>query len=419
MPLRFIFIITIIIITISICLSASPTWTQWQGLNRDSISTETGLLKEWPEGGPALLWTAEGCGKGYSSVAVTEKMIYTAGTMKNQTFVMAFDMAGKMKWKTVNGEQWKPGATMFWAASYDGARATPTVDNGIVYHLNDLGLLSALDAENGKLKWSANLPKQFESKWPDFGYTESVLIDGNKLICYPGGKKGYMTALNKKTGAVIWSNKDIGDNPAFASPIIFTDQGIRQVVTMTEEAIIGVAADTGKLLWRYPFTNKRKNNIPTPIYSKGYVFTSTGYGGGSVLLKLNAKGDKVSVDKVWQNTLLDNIHGGVILRDGYLYGSSNEKPAWFCLDFLTGEEKYRDKSIGQGSLMYADGMIYCLGERGTMLLVPCTPKEFKPTGRFDVPKGGTGLYWSHPVVCNGRLYLRHDDKLFVYNIAKK
>jgi outer membrane protein assembly factor BamB len=188
---------------------------------------------------------------------------------------------------------------------------------------------------------------------------------------------------------------------------------------MTEEAIIGVAADTGKLLWRYPFTNKRKNNIPTPIYSKGYVFTSTGYGGGSVLLKLNAKGDKVSVDKVWQNTLLDNIHGGVILRDGYLYGSSNEKPAWFCLDFLTGEEKYRDKSIGQGSLMYADGMIYCLGERGTMLLVPCTPKEFKPTGRFDVPKGGTGLYWSHPVVCNGRLYLRHDDKLFVYNIAKK
>ncbi len=400
-------------------LAGTPTWPQWQGPGRDAISPETGLLAQWPDGGPALLWTATGCGKGYGSMAVTEGMIYTAGTMENQTFVLAFDKNGKLKWKTANGEQWKAGAKMTWAASYDGARSTPTVDDGLVYQLSDLGLLTAFDAQTGKVKWSVNLPKQFDATYPDFGYTESVLIDGARLICSPGGKKGYMVALDKKTGAVVWANTDIGDNAAFASPILFTDQGIRQLMTLTEEAIISVAADTGKLLWRYPFTNKMKNNIPTPIYSQGYVFASTGYGGGSVLLKLSALDGKVAVSKVWANTLLDNIHGGVILHDGYLYGSSNAKPAWVCLNFLTGEECYREKGVGMGSLLYADGMLYCLGERGAMALVPCTPKAFAPVSRFDVPKGGDGLYWSHPVVCGGRLYLRHADKLYAYDVAKK
>ena len=418
MLLKFTYLLSLFFISLSFCQSALPVWPQWQGPNRDSVTLETGLLKEWPVGGPVLLWSADGCGKGYSSVAVTEKMIYTAGTMNNQTYVMAFDMSGKLVWKTVNGDQWKA-VKMPWANSYDGSRATPTVDDGIVYHLNDLGLLSAFDAQDGKLKWSVDLPKKFDAVCPDYGYTESVLIDGNQLICSPGGKNGYMVALGKKTGVEIWTNKDIADKTAFASPILFTDKGIRQVVTLTEKSIIGVAADTGKLLWRYPFTNKRQNNIPTPIYSKGYLFATTGYGGGSVLLKLNVTDKKITVDKVWQNGLLDNIHGGVILCDGYLYGSSNEKPAWVCLDFLTGEEKYRDKTLGQGSLVYADGMMYCLTERGTMVLVPCVAKEFKPTGTFEVPKNSTGLYWAHPVVCNGRLYIRHDDKLFTYDIAKK
>ena len=353
-------------------------------------------------------------------MAVSGGMIYTAGTMNDQTFVMAFDGAGKLQWKTANGAQWKPGQHMPWAASYDGARSTPTVDAGAVYQLSDLGLLTAFDAQTGKIIWSVDLPKQFDAPCPDYGYTESVLIDGPRLICSPGGSKGYMVALDKKTGAMLWANTTIADPTAFASPILFSEQGIRQIVTLTENNIIGVAADSGRLLWKYPFTNHMKNNIPTPIYSPGYVFASTGYGGGSVLLNLNTHDGQVSVSKVWANTLLDNIHGGVILRDGYLYGASNAQPAWVCLNFLTGEQCYRIKALGgMGSLLYADGMLYCLGEHGAMALVPCTPKAFAPSGQFQVPQGGQGLFWSHPVVCGGRLYVRHNDNIYAYDIAKQ
>jgi len=346
-------------------------------------------------------------------------MIYTAGSLEKQSYVLAFDLSGKLKWKTANGGQWKAEERMPWALSFDGARSTPTVDGETVYHLSDLGTLSAFDAQTGKVRWSLDLPTQFDAVVPGYGYAESVLIDGNHLICTPGGKKGFMVALDKRTGAVLWTNTEVTDRAAYASPILFTDQGIRQLVTLTEAAIIGVAAETGKLLWRYPFTNMRKNNIPTPIYQQGYVFASTGYGGGSVLLKLKVDAGKVSVSKVWANTLLDNIHGGVILRDGYLYGAANDKPAWVCLNFLTGEEVYREKGVGQGSLLYADGMLYCLGERGTMALVPCMPKNYLPVSQFDVPQGGSGLFWAHPVVCGGRLYIRHADKLYAYAISRE
>lgn len=397
-------------------IAAGQTWPQWNGPQRDNISTETGLLKQWPEGGPKLLWTATGCGKGYSSVAVTEQAIYTAGTSTDGTFVVAFDLAGKLKWRTPNGRQWEAPPKMTWAKTYDGSRATPTVDDGLVYHLNETGRLTAFEAGSGAVVWSVDLPRQFGAEVPDYGYSESVLVDGEKLICYPGGTNGFMVALDKKTGAPLWVNRDIGEGAAFASAVLAADLSPRQVITLTPAAIIGVDALTGKLLWRYPFTNKRENNIPTPIYSKGYVFASTGYGAGSVLLKLTGDGTNAAVSKVWANTELDNVHGGVVLVDGCLYGASHEKPAWLCLDFATGRRRYRDPGVGMGSLTYADGMLYCLGERGTMGLAPCTPERYELAGRFEVPKAGGGLYWAHPVVCGGRLYLRHADCLYAYDV---
>lgn len=397
-------------------LAAAQTWPQWHGPNRDNLSTETGLLRQWPEGGPRLIWAAAGCGKGYSSVAVTEQAIYTAGTSTDGTFVVAFDLAGKQKWRTLNGKQWAAPPKMTWAKGYDGARATPTVDEGLVYHLNETGRLTAFDAGNGRVVWSVDLPRQYGAEVPDYGYTESVLVDGRKLICYPGGTNGCMVALDKKTGSPLWVNKDIGDAAAFASAILAADLPAPQVITLTPPSIIGVDAGTGKLLWRHPFTNKRENNIPTPIYHKGYVFASTGYGAGSVLLKLEGNGTNASVTKVWAGAELDNVHGGVVLVDGFLYGASHEKPAWVCLDFATGRQRYRDPGVGMGSLTYADGMLYCLGERGTMGLVPCTPERYNTVGRFDVPKGGEGLYWAHPVVCGGRLYVRHADRLYAYDV---
>jgi outer membrane protein assembly factor BamB len=317
-------------------------------------------------------------------------MIYTAGTTNRQTFVLAFDKSGALKWRAPNGTPWEAGTNMPWARNYAGSRATPTVNDGRVYHLNETGLLSAFDAASGTLVWSIDILKQFDAACLDYGFTESVLIDGDRVICCPGGRKGFMVALDKKTGSLAWANTEVTDGAAFASPILAEDSGIRQIITLTEEAVIGVDASTGKLLWRYPFTNKRKNNIPTPIYHKGYVFATTGYGSGSVLLKLTVEGSSVSAASVWSNAELDNVHGGVVLVNGFLYGSSHEKPAWICLDFLTGQPRYREKGVGMGSLTFADGMLYCLGERGTMALVPCMADRYSIVSRFEVPRGGEG-----------------------------
>jgi len=272
----------VVVSTVGPCLAGDQAWPQWRGPRRDGISRETGLLKQWPEGGPKLLWSASGCGKGYSSVAVTEALIYTAGTKEEQTSVLAFDLTGKLKWSAPNGKPWKAAPDMVWAKTYDGARATPTADGGLVYHLNEMGQLSAFDAQSGKVVWSLDVLEKFGAKCPRYGYAESVLVDGDRLICTPGGAQGFMVALDKKTGSTVWVNTEISEGAGFASPILVEDHGIRQIITLSEEAIVGVDASTGKLLWRHPFTNQRKNNIPTPIYHNGFVFGSTGYGAGSL-----------------------------------------------------------------------------------------------------------------------------------------
>ena len=280
--------------------------------------------------------------------------------------------------------------------------------------------LTAFDAGSGKPVWSLDIVKEFEGKYPRFGFTESVLIDGDKLICSPGGSKGYMVALDKKTGKVIWANTDIGEIAGFSSAILAEDQGIRQIINLTTESIIGVHADSGKLLWKYPFTNKRKNNIPTPIYHQGHVFASTGYGTGSVMLKVAVAGETVGATQAWFSEVPDNIHGGVILLDGHLYGSGHEKKGWTCLDFASGKTLYRDTSVEMGSITYADGMLYCLGERGTMALVKCNPSAYEVVSRFNIPESEIeDLYWSHPVVCGGRLYVRHGDNLYAYDVRGK
>ena len=248
-----------------VCLAADHTWPQWRGPLRDGCSTETGLLKQWPAGGPRLLWSAAGCGIGYSSVAVTKDMIYTAGTSNHSAFVVAFDHAGTQRWRSVIGPGWEAGTQMPWAASYDGARSTPTVDDGLVYLLSDRGMLAAFNAQDGKSVWSLDLLARFDASCPKYGYTESVLVDGDHVICCPGGTKGLMAAFNKKTGNVVWTTVNTNDTASFASPILVEDQGFRQIVTLTENNIIGVDAGTGRLLWQYPFTNERKNNIPTPV----------------------------------------------------------------------------------------------------------------------------------------------------------
>ena len=393
-------------------------WPEFHGPSRDSISRETGLLNEWPEEGPKLLWTASDCGRGFSSVAIVGGFIYTAGTFENQTFVIALDMDGEQVWKSANGERWAPSAaTAVWARNYDGSRSTPTVNGGWVYHFSDLGRLAAFDAKTGEEKWAVDITEAFGAEWPHWGYAESVLIDGDRLICYPGGTNGYMVALDKKTGKTVWVNAELDAPASYCSPILVEDNGLRQIITANTYGVIGVNADTGATLWQYEHTNKRKINVATPIYHDGYVFASSGYGKGSVMLKLTVEGKKVEAEKVWFSTELDNHHGGVILLDGYLYGTGSKKSGWVCLHFKTGKVMHREEGVGKGSVVCAEGMLYCYAEKGTMGLVKASPKAHKLAGSFKVPEGGKGQYWAHPVVCGGRLYVRHADNLYAYDIS--
>ncbi len=392
-------------------VAAAADWPQWRGPNRDGLSAEKGLLKEWPQAGPELLWTAKGLGEGFASVAIADGLIYTAGNVGADMKLAALSLDGKTQWQVRVGPAYK--------GDSPGSRGTPTVDGGCVYYETPEGTVSCLDAKSGKEVWSLNILKQFEGRNIQWALSESVLIDGNNLICCPGAEQAAMVALDKKTGKTVWVCKGAGDKPGYASPIIVDYQGLRQIVTLTATAAIGVNAKTGDLLWRFPHKTEWDANIPTPIYSDGCVFVDSGYGSGGELLRLKVAGDKCSAEKVWATKALDNHHGGIILVDGCLYGSSFGGQ-WVCLDFKTGEKKYGDAGVGKGSLTYADGMLYTYSEsRGNVGLVKATPSAHTIVSRFRVPAGGKGPNWAHPVVCGGRLYLRHGDLLFAYDIKGK
>ncbi len=391
-------------------------WPCFHGIDRTNKSKETGLLEKWPENGPEQLWTVSGLGKGYSSMSIAGGYLYTAGMIEKQTYVFAFDLSGKQVWKKQNGTSWQ--TTMSHARAYTGSRSTPTFNDGIVYHLSDLGRLAALNSQTGDEIWVLELRQEFDAEIPEYGYSESVFIEGERLYCNPAGNKGFMICLNKKSGDLIWANTEIPGSVGFSSPVIGEFAGFRQLINLSSNCIYGVDTKTGSLLWSVEYENQRSNNCPDPIYHDGYVFASSGYGKGSILIKLTSSGNTIIPETVWHTDLMDNLHGGVILHDGYLYGSGNNERGWFCLDFKTGKQMWRERS-GMGSLIYADGMFYCLGERGMMNLVKATPEKYEAVCSFQVPSGGEGMFWAHPVVCGGRIYVRHEDKLFAYDINGK
>ncbi|MHC4915417.1 MAG: outer membrane protein assembly factor BamB family protein [Planctomycetota bacterium] len=392
-------------------------WPEFHGPRRDNKSDETGLLKSWPEDGPRLLWTATGLGKGYSSVSVAGGAIYTAGQIEGKTWVIALTADGQLKWKKPNGEPWKASPRRRYAASYAGARGTPTVHEGLVYHLGESGSLTAFKAADGSTAWKVNVLERFEGGRTKYGLSDSVLIDGDNLICSPGGSKGYIVALKKKTGETVWACTEVKDPVGYCSPVLAEFGGVRQILTVSARVLLAVDAATGKLLWSVPFQNQRNNNCTDPIFKDGKVAIATGYGKGSMLVELKKTTEGISAAKVWESKLLDNHHGGVILHEGHLYGYGHNKKGLTCLEFATGKEKFR--AGGKGSLTFAEGMLYCLDERGTMSLVRPSPGKHDVVSSFKVPSGGSGLYWAHPVICGGRLYVRHADKLHAYDISAK
>ena len=412
-----IFLLLILNVSVAAAAGQNASWPCFHGPKRDNLSTETGLLQTWPEDGPELLWTAPGIGHGYSTVSIAGDRIYTAGMIDKQTYVTALDINGKQLWQKVNGQSWQASERQSWAVQYAGSRGTPTVDGETVYHLSELGWLKAFDARTGEEKWHLDIMKTFKAERPEYGYSESVLIHGDALICCPAGEAGYIVALDKKTGSTLWANTDIKDAVGNCSAVIARIAGDEQIITLSANRILSFNPDNGHLLWDYAFANGRENNIADAIISDGLVYASSGYGKGSVLLRPQRQADgKFSVTPpVWTSELLDNHHGGVVLVDGHLYGAGQDARGWFCLDFKTGGQRWN--TPGKGSLTYADGHLYCLDERGTISLVTASPDKWNPVGSFRLPRGGEGPYWAHPVVFGGRLYVRNSDQLFAYNLS--
>jgi len=384
-------------------------WPQFHGPKRDNISTEKGLLKKWPENGPELLWTAKNLGHGFSSISIANGMIYTASSIGNNTVVIALNLDGKVLWKVKNG---KP-----WTGSHPGSRGTPTIDEDRLYHQSPHGDIICLNAKTGDIIWQFNIIEKFDSKIPRWALSESLLVDGDHLISCPGGPQTCMVALNKNNGSVVWTAPSIGEVAGYASPFLFEYKGLRIITTLTSKSFIGVNAGTGDLLWRIKHESPYDENIMVPIFHEDYVFISTPVA-GSVKWKLNVKDGKVSLTKRWRTQQLDNHHGGVILTNGNIYGSSTvrNRNLLVCLDWKTGRIKYMDMCVGKVSLTYADGMLYALSIDGVMGLVQPTPFGHKLVSHFKIPKGGKGKSWAHPVVCQGRLYIRHSDFLYAYNL---
>ena len=395
-------------ITLAIPSHAETSWPQFHGPLRDNMSRETGLLKEWPAGGPKLLWRFSGCGKGYATVSIAEGLAFTSGDFGDEEYVLAVDLNGKFKWKTLNGKAWK--------GPQAGSRTTPTYSDGMVYQLNAYGVLSAFEAATGKPVWSVNVAERFDSRVRNWGYAENLAIEDNLLLCTPGGSKGRVVALDKKTGTTIWANTEIQDFAAYGSPVIVSHGGARMFINFLHETVAGVEVRTGKLLWSHPHASTCDQNVTSPLYLDGNVFVTSGHRGGGRRFKLDAATGKT--EELWFDKNFDNCHGGVIYVDGHLYfcGCRLYNKGLICVDFATGQKCYRAEEIGKVSVTYADGHLYCFGNDGEMMLVKISPQAAQIVSRFTIPRNDNVHTLAHPVICDGKLYLRHLDDLLVYDI---
>lgn len=385
-------------------------WPQWRGPNRTGLSTESDLLRQWPASGPAQLWSVANLGAGYGSLAVSGDRIFVQGMRGGQSIVSTLNRSdGKGLWSKALG----PARD---SEQGPGPRSTPTVDGDRVYVLTESGDLVCLRAKDGTSVWQRNILRDFAGRSIYWLISESPLVDGNQLIVTPGGPNAGMVALDKMSGKTIWVSKELSDAAGYASPIVADVQGVRTVMTLTAEAGVGVRASDGRLMWRYQRVANDTANVATPVFSDNKVFYTSSYGTGGALLGLRAEGGEVRAQEIYFTREMENHHGGVVLVNGYLYGFDDS--ILTCLEFATGRRMWRDRSVGKGSLTYADGHLYVLGEGNVVGLVEATPAGYREKGRFEIRDQGWPS-WAHPVVSGGRLYLRNQGTLASYDVGAR
>ena len=405
---------------VAVTMAAAAEWPQFHGPNRDNTSADTGLLKQWPKGGPPRLWEASGIGEGYSCPAIAGGRVYITGSIGGDCVITVLDAGGgKAVWTRTNGKAW--------AKSYPGTRSTPTIAGESLYHLSGIGNLVCLEAEGGEVVWSTDIMARFGGRNIQWGLAESPLVFDDKVVCTPGGRVS-MAALDRKTGKTVWECQGAGDRPGYASPILVDDQGLKQIVTVMSESIVGVRAADGELLWRYPHKVYADENITTPIFHEGCVIVSGCGRKGTTSLRLAVSGDDCSVTRHWHNPTLDNKQGGLVLAGGRIYGYAerlNRSTPWVCIDAASGTDIFQSAPVESsykyrnGCLTYADGMFYLYSDDGHMVLAKATDEGFDVTGRLTIAEPGKRPTWAHPVVCGGRLYVRYGDRLGVYDVSAK
>ena len=397
-----------LIITLIITMTFNALFAQMQWrYNRTGIyENEKGLLRVWPDTGPELLWFFDGLGEGHSSVSISNEKVYITGSLDGKGHLFVFDLNGKLLNKTMYGDEW--------TENYVGTRSMPNISNGKIYIISGAGDLICWDESTLDVLWKRNIFVDFESKNITWGFNESPLLVGEKIIATPGGATHNIVALNKNTGELIWSSPGKGELSAYCSPLYIGELETPLIVTMTTEHILGLEASTGKLLWS--FENKNRNSIHanTPVYANNRVLI-TSVDKGCTMLHLSDGGRKAEI--VWELPELDNMMGALVKIGDYLYGSGSgyKERVWYCVDWNTGKVQYKEKGLAMGATIYADERFYCYTDKGEMALVNASPEKFEIVSKFMITKG-TEQHWAHPVIHRGVLYVRHGDSVMAYKI---
>lgn len=425
---RFLWCMAIILIAKSALQAENKSndWYQFRGPDRSGLSSSTDLLTVWPADGPPLVWKTSGAGRGYASVAISDGKLFTIGdgpsTAEDENaYLLCFDLeSGSPLWKTQIGDPWTEGPS-----DWQSSRSTPTIDGSRAYCLTAHGDLVCCDVAQGTEIWRRNLKSDFGGKKGDsWGYSESVLVDGDKLICTPGGEENTMIALDKSNGDMIWSAVREGDRGAGHASIVVSEIGTTRVyVQTTASGALGVRADDGKLMWSYEI-DKTTAVIPTPIVRDDLVFFTAGYGRGGALLRQIANEGNVTIEEVYPlKSSLENKHGGLVLVGDYLYGDSGDNGIPFCAELLTGANRWKQRSKkgkGSASITAADGHLYILfSGNATMALAKANPRRYDEISTFRIDEGSDRPAWAHPVVTDGHLFLRKDDDIYCFDLRAK
>ncbi|MFC2112555.1 PQQ-binding-like beta-propeller repeat protein [Bacteroidota bacterium] len=410
--IRNLFLSLISLILIGACAEKSE-FSDWRGPSRDGIYLETGLLKQWTDDGPDLLWSYEGLGFGHNAVAVANNKVYVTGvrdSIQAAGILFVLDFNGELLWEKEYGKEF--------TANFLGTRSTPVVVDDLIYIESGAGAVYCLNADNGEEIWSKDFIKDFGvDSVIQFGYAESVLIDGDHLICVPGGRENNVVALNRFTGDKIWASVGQGEQATYNSPIIVESGSQRLVIAMSSGSIMGIDAGTGEMYWRFEHTQRNNIHANTPIYADGKLLVASADPvNTSGMVQIQISGDGKNAEVVWRNTKLRSFMGGIVKIDSCIYGSAYMRNDWQVLGWSTGEMLVQNKDLAGGSIIYADGMFYCYTvSDGEVALVDAAPDKFEIVSKFKVPLG-TGQHWAHPVINQGVLYIRHGDVLMAYDI---